>query len=204
MSKLNQTQIAVLSAAANRRDHLLVPPGGLSGRSAKAPATTLMKLGLAVEVEVKRKQPAWPTGEVGTRISLALTEAGLTPVRVQQGAKATEAPGPQMTEPAHSGAGSPEPRAQEEAPSTDAGSRAPADSPRGGTKQSLVLRLLRRPSGASLDELVAATRWLPHTTRAALTGLRQRGFAIDRRKGEDGRSAYFLPHAEESLTSEAA
>lgn len=109
-----------------------------------------------------------------------------------------------MTEPVHPGAGSPEPRTQEEAPSTDAGSRAPADSPRGGTKQSLVLGLLRRASGASLDELVAATGWQPHTTRAALTGLRQRGFAIERRKGEDGRSVYLITNLEQALTSEAA
>ena len=27
-------------------------------------------------------------------------------------------------------------------------------------------------------ELVAATGWLPHTTRAALTGLRKRGYAV--------------------------
>jgi hypothetical protein len=33
-------------------------------------------------------------------------------------------------------------------------------------------------SGATLDELVAATNWLPHTTRAALTGLRRRGHEI--------------------------
>ena len=31
-----------------------------------------------------------------------------------------------------------------------------------------------RPFG----ELVAATGWLPHTTRAALTGLRKRGYAV--------------------------
>ena len=38
-----------------------------------------------------------------------------------------------------------------------------------GTKQALVLGLLQRKHGASLAELVAATSWLPHTTRAALT-----------------------------------
>jgi hypothetical protein len=27
--------------------------------------------------------------------------------------------------------------------------------------------------------MVAATGWLPHTTRAALTGLRKKGYAID-------------------------
>ena len=27
--------------------------------------------------------------------------------------------------------------------------------------------------------MIAATGWLPHTTRAALTGLRKKGYAID-------------------------
>ena len=43
-------------------------------------------------------------------------------------------------------------------------------------------RTLRRRrlcgDGATLAELVAATGWLPHTTRAALTGLRKRGYAV--------------------------
>ena len=30
----------------------------------------------------------------------------------------------------------------------------------------------------TLAELIAATGWLPHTTRAALTGLRKRGYAV--------------------------
>ena len=41
-----------------------------------------------------------------------------------------------------------------------------------------VLELLQRDCGATLEELIAATDWLPHTTRAALTGLRKRGYAV--------------------------
>jgi DNA-binding IclR family transcriptional regulator len=51
-------------------------------------------------------------------------------------------------------------------------------SPRGGTKIAEVIALLQRGDGATLAELVAVTGWLPHTTRAALTGLRKRGYAI--------------------------
>ena len=43
------------------------------------------------------------------------------------------------------------------------------------SKISMVADLLRRKGGATLAELVAATGWLPHTTRAALTGLRKKG-----------------------------
>ena len=64
-----------------------------------------------------------------------------------------------------------------------------------GSKQALVVQLLSRPEGAPLDDLVSATGWLPHTTRAALTGLRQRGFEIER-SDEDGRSVYRLRASE--------
>jgi hypothetical protein len=46
----------------------------------------------------------------------------------------------------------------------------------------MVLEMLRRASGATLDELTSATSWLPHTTRAALTGLRKKGHTIEKRK----------------------
>jgi hypothetical protein len=52
-----------------------------------------------------------------------------------------------------------------------------------------VLDLLRRPEGATLDDLVAATSWLPHTTRAALTGLKKKGHVISSEK-RDGVRRY--------------
>lgn len=63
---------------------------------------------------------------------------------------------------------------------------------RPGTKASRVVELIARPGGASIDELVGATGWLPHTTRAALTGLRKRGLVIARRRTEEGASVYVL------------
>jgi len=45
-----------------------------------------------------------------------------------------------------------------------------------------VIALLQRQEGATLEEMVAATGWLPHTTRAALTGLKKKGHAIERSK----------------------
>lgn len=53
------------------------------------------------------------------------------------------------------------------------------------TKSSIVLDLMRREGGATLAELIAATGWLPHTTRAALTGLRKRSHRIERSKRGD-------------------
>lgn len=57
------------------------------------------------------------------------------------------------------------------------------------SKQSKVLALLQRQQGASVTELQEATGWLPHTTRAALTGMRKRGTELVKRK-VDGVTRY--------------
>jgi len=59
-----------------------------------------------------------------------------------------------------------------------------------GAKQAAALGLLGREEGATVDELMAVTGWLPHTTRAALSRLRSGGTAIEKSKREDGRTAY--------------
>jgi DNA-binding MarR family transcriptional regulator len=56
---------------------------------------------------------------------------------------------------------------------------------RTGSKTDAVLELLNRDEGATSAELIEATGWLPHTTRAALTGLRKKGHAIERTKRGD-------------------
>ncbi len=50
--------------------------------------------------------------------------------------------------------------------------------------------MLTRDGGASIDELIAATNWLPHTTRAAIAGLRRRGHTIERSQGDDRKTIY--------------
>jgi Protein of unknown function (DUF3489) len=58
-----------------------------------------------------------------------------------------------------------------------------------------VLDSVSAKRGASLEELVVLTGWQPHTARAALTRLRQRGFEVALRKTGD-RKAYHLAEAE--------
>lgn len=53
-----------------------------------------------------------------------------------------------------------------------------SDTPKQSTKIDLVLGMLRRVEGATLDQMVEATGWLPHTTRAALTGLKKKGYVV--------------------------
>lgn len=62
---------------------------------------------------------------------------------------------------------------------------------KGESKIDKVVALMRRKKGASLDEMIKATGWLPHTTHAALSGLRKKGTIITRSK-ESGISRYTI------------
>ena len=53
------------------------------------------------------------------------------------------------------------------------------------TKANQLVSLLHRDRGASIAELATTLGWLPHTTRAALTGLRKKGHAIIKSKAGD-------------------
>jgi hypothetical protein len=54
---------------------------------------------------------------------------------------------------------------------------------------------MKRKSGAALDEMVEATGWLPHTTRAALTGLRKKGYGLAKNKNAKGKTVYRIDDA---------
>ena len=42
--------------------------------------------------------------------------------------------------------------------------------PRTGTKQAQLIAMLKAPTGASVEEIVAAFGWQPHTVRGAIAG----------------------------------
>lgn len=52
------------------------------------------------------------------------------------------------------------------------------------SKSSLVLQMLQRLEGATIAQIATTTGWLPHTTRAALTGLKKKGHEITSEKAE--------------------
>ncbi len=51
--------------------------------------------------------------------------------------------------------------------------------PRAGTKQELVLAMLRRDQGASGPQIAEATGWAAHTVRGFLAGLKKKGIAVE-------------------------
>ena len=50
------------------------------------------------------------------------------------------------------------------------------------TKSQQVIDLLRRGGGATLEEMATLAQWLPHSTRAFMTGLRKKGYVIESTK----------------------
>jgi hypothetical protein len=51
--------------------------------------------------------------------------------------------------------------------------------PREGTKQELVLAMLRRPEGATVAQIAEATGWAQHTVRGFFAGLKKKGHAVE-------------------------
>ena len=158
---LSDLQLILLSTAAARDDGNLLP---LAKSIAATPAARLMKemaallkQALVAEIDPVERQAIWrEDGE--RRIGLVITDAGRE--LVDGGTPAAS---------------------EEVVPAIDG---VPAAQQR-PTKTAQVLALLRRDQGATMAELITAASWLPHTTRAALTGLRKKGHAIERSKRGD-------------------
>lgn len=69
------------------------------------------------------------------------------------------------------------------------------------SKASLVVDMLRRREGATLEQMVAATGWLPHTTRAVLTGFKKKGHTVASEKA-DGVRTYWVDRIEHGAAVE--
>jgi hypothetical protein len=142
----------------------------------------LTELGFLKEVRVKRDEPAWRTDEDEKPIGLKITKAGRTAIGVEDEGEGKSAG-------ASEGKAAPEPKArgrkERAAPASAAGKRE-------GSKKGQIIALMQCKAGATLADMVEATGWLPHTTRAALTGLRQKGYTIEKSKNAESATVYRL------------
>ena len=60
------------------------------------------------------------------------------------------------------------------------------------SKAAIVTKLLSRNRGATLDEIMTATSWQPHSTRAFLSGLRKKGMVLIKEARKSGETSYRL------------
>jgi hypothetical protein len=180
--KLTDAQLVMMSAAAQRKDCCLSAPATIKGAVLSKVSAKLAKLGLAREIEAKSGAPIWRRGNAGQGYALKLTAAGLKAIAVDEGSPDAIAPGE-------------EPQAKNGIGPDEGGHPARVSAPRDGSKLALVIEHLQRADGATIVDLTGATGWLPHTTRAALTGLRKRGYAVSRERRVAGDSVYRISDA---------
>ncbi len=190
MPKLNDTQLVILSAAARRQDNTILPlPRSLKVN--KAAATTvlrsLLKKGLVAERPAAADEAHWHQTRDGRRTALVITDAGLQAI----GVDADENTGKQSrsTKPP------PKLRSRRAKPkpsgSMPMGRALPAVI-RPGTKQALLIDLLKRSKGATIAEMATKTGWHPHSVRGAISGTLKKklGLAVTSEKPGDGPRRY--------------
>ena len=163
MTKLSETQTIILSRAARSRDRIALPlPDSLRGGAAAKVVGTMRAKGLLEEVDadMHKGEPVWRETGDGHGVTLIATDAGLAAIGVDLQA-ASPAP-----------AGATDAPTEESAPDTPTGPKAApkAHTPREGTKQAALIAMLHDPNGATIDEIVTALNWQPHTVRGAMSG----------------------------------
>jgi hypothetical protein len=202
-TKLTDTQLVLLGAAAQRKDLCLVAPPTLKGATARKVASKLISAGFVKEVKAKASDPIWRRDEESrASYALKLTAAGAKAIAVDDAAQPDDA-GEKSDALANrdqatilSKLDGKDTRPSE---AMEPGPIRPS-APRGGSKLARVIGLLERDHGATIAELIAATGWLAHTTRAALTGLRKRGYAVAIDRSDDRRGSFYrIPAGETGL-----
>ena len=190
MPKLTDTQLVILSAAANRADRAILPlPKSLKVKGIAATNTleALRKKSLLEEKLASRDAIAWRQGKDGRRMMLVITDAG----RHAIDGEPVGDPGKQTTQ---AKVRTRKPRGgtvqKPAAPKSKSKQSLPAVRP--GTKQALLIDLIKRKTGATIEEIVAATGWQAHSVRGAISGALKKklGLAVSSEKA-DGRGRVY-------------
>ena len=179
MTKLTETQTTILTAGSQRPDNIAMPlPKGLAGAAAKMAVTKMIERGWLQEVDanLRRGEPLWRETGDGHGTTLVVTDAGLLAIGIEPVVVKTEVT-------IHENAA--------ETPVTK------LPTPRAGTKQAMLISLLRATDGATMDEIVAATGWLSHTARGAMSGAlgKKLGLVVSSEKDATRGRVYRLPAA---------
>jgi Protein of unknown function (DUF3489) len=184
MTKLSDTQAVVLSAASQRDDGAILPlPETLKikGGAVDKVLGSLKAKGLIAHQGAPRGDdpPPLRITRAGLRAIGVESEddasEGATPADTGATSTAAEAQASDAAAPAKRKAdGTPTPAkrgkaAKRKARATKAAS-ADKPTPRTGTKQAQMIDMLKRPEGATVEQIAAATGWQHHTIRGAISG----------------------------------
>ncbi len=186
MPKLTDTQLVILSAAARRQDRAVLPlPKSLKikGGAANKTLEGLLKKGLLAERPAAADEPHWRKSKDGGRRALVITEDGLQAIGVEVDLKTSTQ--------SRSAKQKPKQRSRRAERKPCVAKPSPA-AVRPGTKQALLIDLLTRKKGATIDEAVEATGWQVHSVRGAISGTLKKklGLAVTSEKPGDGPRRY--------------
>ena len=190
MTQISDTQALILSAAAQRPEHIALPlPESLRGGAAVKVVGAMLAKGLLQEVDanLRKGEPMWRETGDGHGTTLVATDAGLAAIGIE----------PEDAPSAPTGVeGAPIDATATDTP-TGAETTPKARTPREGTKQATLIAMLCAPDGATIDEIIAATGWQSHTVRGAMAGALKKklGLEVASKKIEGRGRVYSLPSA---------
>jgi len=124
-----------------------------------------------VDANLRRGEPLWRETGDGHGTTLVVTDAGLLAIGIEPAVVEAMA-------------------AIREDPANPPVPKQPTQ--RAGTKQAMLIAMLKRPEGASIAEIVAATGWLGHTSRGVISGVLKLGLAVTSTKEESRGQVYRL------------
>src|SRR5262245_3772440 len=183
MAQLSDAQLVVLSAACQRSDRSVYPvTTKLPGGAAAKVLGSLLKKGLIREVQAKREDTVWREDKKRGRLTLRATPSAFEALGIDQ----DEAPDESDGDAESAAEGSTKSRRKSKASK----SKERTSRTRANSKQAQLIDMLRRPEGATIQEIVVKLKWQAHTVRGAFAGaLKKRlGLKIESEKvGERGR-----------------
>ena len=168
----------------------------MAKQQSRKPTKDADKIGAREDTQPPRKDEHPPRGrKPRTRLGRAAAEtdsaasAELPKASVKNSARSITS-----DEPPEKAALQPSPRSK--GADTAPVSASSPDLPRASTKRAMLISMLERAQGASVAEIGHRLGWLPHTVRAAITGLRHAGREVKRSKNESGQTVYRLAPVE--------
>ncbi len=170
MARLTDSQLVILSAAAEREGGTVLPlPKSLKIKGGAVTKTLdrLRKKGLLEEKPATPDTEAWREAEDGLRMMLVITDAGLRAIDGGPDGEADKKPAAKKRQPKKRRGRA----ASKPAAAKSKGKQSPP-AVRPGTKQALLIDLLKRKNGASIDEIVKAIGWRRRTWCAAPSAAR--------------------------------
>jgi hypothetical protein len=196
-AKLSDTQLVILSTAGQREDGSLLPlPETLTTKGAALSKIlhTLCKRKLVEEKRVDNDAPEWRRDEERGSLGLFITKGGLLALGIDETEK-TKSSQAAASNPRQRKAAAAKPRskARKVSATKPKGRAAPTES-----KQNLVIKMLRRQSGVTIEDIVAKTGWQPHSVRGFFSGLvkKKLNLPLVSNVGKDGvRRYHIVPNA---------